>query len=125
MSDSSLRTPTPLQTPIQTPRQTPSNSIDSSMNIDNLTTPPPPARSNQPPPAPRKAIKFNQEIRRIIDADKTIEQKIVFYADKRAKGSEIVSLDERYRDLMERYKIDFSGELKLSKVIEEEINQIK
>tara|TARA_Y100000748_G_scaffold304223_1_gene312894 strand:+ start:6404 stop:6946 length:543 start_codon:yes stop_codon:yes gene_type:complete len=76
MSDSSLRTPTPLQTPIQTPRQTPSNSIDSSMNIDNLTTPPPPARSNQPPPAPRKAIKFNQEIRRIIDADKTIEQKI-------------------------------------------------
>ena len=75
MSDSSLRTPTPIQTPIQTPRQTPSNSIDS-MNIDNLTTPPPPVRSNQPPPAPKKSIRFNQEIRRIIDANKSIEQKI-------------------------------------------------
>ena len=79
MSDSSLRTPTPvqtpIQTPIQTPRQTPSNSIDS-MNMDLLTTPPPPIRSNQPPPAPKKSIRFNQEIRRIIDADKSIEQKI-------------------------------------------------
>ena len=54
---------------------------------------------------------------------KMIEQKIVFYADKRAKGSEIVSLEERYRDLRERYKIDLTGEFELSKKIEEELNQ--
>src|SRR3989338_10920894 len=32
---------------------------------------------------------------------KTIEEKIVFYADKRAKNDKIVSLEERYKDIKE------------------------
>jgi hypothetical protein len=72
MSDSGFRSPT---TPLQTPRQTPSNSVDS-MNIDVMMTPPPSRRSIQVPPAPRKAVRFNTTIRRIIDADKSLEQKI-------------------------------------------------
>src|SRR3989344_6461503 len=37
---------------------------------------------------------------------KTIEEKIVFYADKRVKGNKVVSLKERIKDLNERYKKD-------------------
>lgn len=58
-----------------TPRQTPSNSIDS-VNMEMLRTPSPSTRSLQPPNAPRKMVKFNTTIRKIIDADKTLEQKI-------------------------------------------------
>jgi hypothetical protein len=33
----------------------------------------------------------------------TIEQKLLFYADKRVKFDEVVSLDERFDDFCERY----------------------
>ena len=52
---------------------------------------------------------------------KTIEEKIVFYADKRAKGNKIVSLEERFGDLEKRYNVDFSKELEFTKEIEEEL----
>ena len=35
---------------------------------------------------------------------KTWEEKIVFYADKRAKGDRIVSVDERFEYIKQRYK---------------------
>ena len=53
----------------------------------------------------------------------TIEEKIVFYADKRIKGKIATSLKERFDDLKERYDVDLTGEFKLSKRIEEELNQ--
>ena len=53
---------------------------------------------------------------------KTIEEKIVFYADKRAKHDKIVTLEERYKDLKERYNLpDFGSldsELEFAKNIE-------
>mgnify|MGYP001570537458 CR=1 FL=1 len=52
---------------------------------------------------------------------KTAEEKIVFYADKRAKGSKIVSLVERMEDLEKRYNRDFSRELEFAKKIEKEL----
>ncbi|MBI2135400.1 HD domain-containing protein [Candidatus Woesearchaeota archaeon] len=56
---------------------------------------------------------------------KTIEEKIVFYADKRAKHDKIVSVDERYKDLKERYSLlDFAAldsELEFTKNIEKEL----
>ena len=52
---------------------------------------------------------------------KTIEEKIVFYADKRAKGSKIVSLEERFEDLEKRYKMDFIKEIEFTKKIEREL----
>lgn len=39
-------------------------------------TPSPPPRSLVPPPAPKKQIRFNEQIRRIIEADKTVAQRI-------------------------------------------------
>ena len=54
---------------------------------------------------------------------KTIEEKIVFYADKRAKGSKIVSLKERFEDLRQRYKMDFIREIEFTKKIEKELMQ--
>ena len=51
----------------------------------------------------------------------TYEEKIVFYADKRAKGSEIVSLEERFRDLKIRYDVDFTKEYAFAKKMEEEL----
>ena len=51
----------------------------------------------------------------------TYEEKIVFYADKRAKGSEIVSLGERFRDLEERYNLDFTKEYEFAKKMEKEL----
>ena len=51
----------------------------------------------------------------------TYEEKIVFYADKRAKGSEIVILEERFRDLKERYNLDFTKEHEFAKKMEKEL----
>ncbi|MBL7055479.1 HDIG domain-containing protein [Candidatus Woesearchaeota archaeon] len=52
---------------------------------------------------------------------KTVEEKIVFYADKRVKGPEIVSLQERFEDLEKRYKENFDKELAFTKKLEEEL----
>ena len=54
---------------------------------------------------------------------KTIEEKIVFYADKRVIGNKIVSLNERVEDLKKRYNIDLSKEFEFAKKIEEELLQ--
>ena len=51
----------------------------------------------------------------------TIEEKIVFYADKRAQENKIVSLKERFDITEKRYNIDLSQEFKLAKKIEEEL----
>ena len=51
----------------------------------------------------------------------TYEEKIVFYADKRAKGSKIVSLEERFKDLKQRYALDFTKEYEFSKKMEKEL----
>lgn len=49
------------------------------------------------------------------------EEKIVFYADKRAKEAKIVSLEERFRDLKERYNIDFTNEYEFAKKMEKKL----
>ena len=51
----------------------------------------------------------------------SIEQKIVFYADKRVRNDKKVSIDERYDDLGKRYKADLSAERKFVKKMEEEL----
>ena len=51
----------------------------------------------------------------------TCEEKIVFYADKRVKGSKVVSLEERFVDLKKRYNIDLKKEFEFAKKIEEEL----
>ena len=51
----------------------------------------------------------------------TYEEKIVFYADKRVKGSKIVSLEERFADLKKRYNIDLKKEFEFSKKVEKEL----
>ena len=56
---------------------------------------------------------------------KTIEEKIVFYADKRVRGNKLVSLKERFDGLKVRYKKEIEEELKFTKKIEEELNQYK
>ena len=53
--------------------------------------------------------------------DLSMEQKIVFYADKRVRNDKKVSLDERYDDLEKRYKADLSAERKFVKKMEEEL----
>ena len=52
---------------------------------------------------------------------KTVEEKIVFYAEKRALGGKIVSLKEKFNDTKKRYNIDFSQEFKFAIKIEEEL----
>ncbi len=53
---------------------------------------------------------------------KTIEEKIVFYADKRVKGSEIVTVEERFADLKIRYNLEhLDRELEYTKRIEKEL----
>jgi putative nucleotidyltransferase with HDIG domain len=52
---------------------------------------------------------------------KTVEEKIVFYADKRVKGSEVVSLEKRFEDLKKRYNVDFKNEFEFCKKIEKEL----
>lgn len=54
---------------------------------------------------------------------KTVEEKIIFYADKRVQGNKIVSLEERFQDLEKRYSIDLSRELEFAKKIEDELMQ--
>jgi len=53
----------------------------------------------------------------------TIEEKIVFYADKRIKGSEIVSLKERFEYIEKKYNKEVENEFEFTKKIEEELNQ--
>jgi|TARA_B100002003_G_C13951665_1_gene461373 putative nucleotidyltransferase with HDIG domain len=52
----------------------------------------------------------------------TFEEKIVFYADKRVKGTEIVSLQERFDDLEKRYNVQLGEEFEFTKKIEAELN---
>ncbi len=52
----------------------------------------------------------------------TIEEKILFYADKRVKGNKIVSLEERFEDLKKRYNIDLTKEFEFTKKIEKELS---
>jgi len=52
---------------------------------------------------------------------KTIEEKIVFYADKRSMENKVVSLAERIKDIKRRYGKDFSKELNFAKKIEKEL----
>ncbi|MDP6648379.1 MAG: HDIG domain-containing protein [Candidatus Woesearchaeota archaeon] len=54
---------------------------------------------------------------------KTVEEKIVFYADKRVQENKIVSLKERFQDLEKRYSIDLSRELEFAKKIGEGLMQ--
>ena len=50
---------------------------------------------------------------------KTVEEKIIFYADKRVKGDKIVSLEERFEDLEKRYNKSFKEEFEFTKKIGE------
>ena len=53
---------------------------------------------------------------------KTWEEKIVFYADKRVKGSRMVSVEERFEYIRERYKKEgIEKELDFTKKIEKEL----
>ncbi|MBI3035320.1 HDIG domain-containing protein [Candidatus Woesearchaeota archaeon] len=55
-------------------------------------------------------------------APKTWEEKIVFYADKRVKNDRIVSVDERFGYIKQRYKKeDVEKELEFTKKIEFEL----
>jgi len=54
---------------------------------------------------------------------KTVEEKIVFYADKRVKDKKIVSLEERFEDIKKRYNVDLTEEYKFAKKIEDELLQ--
>lgn len=52
---------------------------------------------------------------------RTIEEKILFYADKRIKGDKIVSLEERFEDINKRYGVHLGNELEFAKKIGEEL----
>lgn len=52
---------------------------------------------------------------------KTVEEKILFYADKKVKGNEIVSLEERLKDAERRYNVDLKNEFEFCKKIEKEL----
>ena len=53
---------------------------------------------------------------------KTWEEKIVFYADKRVKNDRLVSVDERFEYIRQRYNRDvIERELELTKKIEMEL----
>ena len=64
-----------------------------------------------------------QELKNKEIQPKTIEEKIVFYADKRVKGNKIVSFEERFEDIKKRYNVDLIEEYELAKKIEEELLQ--
>lgn len=51
----------------------------------------------------------------------TIEEKIVFYADKKVKENKIVSLKKRFLDLEKRYNVDLKKELNFTLNIEKEL----
>ena len=53
---------------------------------------------------------------------RTWEEKIVFYADKRVKGDKVVSVDERFEYIKQRYKKDnVEKEINFTRKIEREI----
>ena len=53
---------------------------------------------------------------------KTREEKIVFYADKRVKNDGVVSVEERFEYIKQRYKKeDIGQELRFTKKIEKEL----
>ena len=53
---------------------------------------------------------------------KTWEEKIIFYSDKRVKNDTIVSVDERFEYIKQRYKREIvDKEIKLTKDIEKEL----
>ena len=53
---------------------------------------------------------------------KTWEEKIVFYADKRVKNDKVVSLDERFEYIKQKYKSEnIEQELNFTKKIEKEL----
>lgn len=52
---------------------------------------------------------------------RTWEEKMVFYADKRCKGSKIVSLKQRFDALEKHYKVKLGKELKFTKKIEKQL----
>ena len=53
---------------------------------------------------------------------KTWEEKIIFYSDKRVKNDKIVSIDERFEYIMQRYKRDIvDREVELTRKIEKEL----
>ena len=53
---------------------------------------------------------------------KTWEEKIVFYADKRVKGDKVVSLEERFDYIKQRYKKEHVDlEISFTKKIEKEL----
>ena len=56
---------------------------------------------------------------------KTFEEKIVFYADKMVKNDKVVSLEERYDDIRERYGVNLKHqwEMEFTKKIEKELTQ--
>jgi len=54
----------------------------------------------------------------------TVEEKILFYADKRTKGHKIVSLKERIESLEKKYNIDLKRESEFAKKIEKDIIKI-
>lgn len=56
-----------------------------------------------------------------LNQPRTWEEKIVFYADKRCKGSKIVKLEERFAALEKHYKANLSKELKFTKNIEKQL----
>ena len=52
----------------------------------------------------------------------TLEEKVVFYADKRVTNDKVVSLDERFEYIKQRYKSEnIERELKFTKNIEKEL----
>ena len=53
---------------------------------------------------------------------KTWEEKVIFYSDKRVKNDKIVSLDERFEYIKQRYKREIvEKEIELIKNIEKEL----
>lgn len=52
---------------------------------------------------------------------KTVEEKIVFYADKRVIGNKVVSIEERIIDIKKRYNIPIEKEMEFTKKIEKEL----
>ncbi len=52
---------------------------------------------------------------------KTVEEQIVFYADKKVKGRKVVSLEERFEDIKKRYNVDLKNEFEICKKIEREL----
>jgi|TARA_Y100000031_G_C8197853_1_gene374641 uncharacterized protein len=52
---------------------------------------------------------------------KTIEEKVVFYADKKIKGNKVTNLKERLDDAAKRHNVDLTNEYEYCKKIEKEI----